>query len=101
MAELTTLARPDAKAAFEVALQDDAMDSWSRMLALSAAIAAEGLISLPAQHAGAEALDSPSVFGRTRPAEPTEAEAAEARGRPSVWGRALPAARAVFRARSR
>ena len=41
MAELTTLARPYAKAAFEVALQDDALESWSSMLALSAAIARE------------------------------------------------------------
>lgn len=38
MAELTTLARPYAKAAFEVALQGDALDAWSKMLTLSAAV---------------------------------------------------------------
>ena len=36
MAELITLARPYAKAAFETALQDDALDKWSNMIALSA-----------------------------------------------------------------
>lgn len=41
MAELITLARPYAKAAFEVAMQDNALESWSRMLALSAAITGE------------------------------------------------------------
>jgi F-type H+-transporting ATPase subunit delta len=41
VAELTTLARPYAKAAFEVALQDNALENWSRMLALSAGIARE------------------------------------------------------------
>lgn len=38
MAELSTLARPYAKAAFEVALQDSALGTWSTMLTLSAAI---------------------------------------------------------------
>lgn len=46
MAELTTLARPYAKAAFQVALQENSMDEWSRMLALSAAIAKEEAIKL-------------------------------------------------------
>ena len=41
MAELTTLARPYAKAAFEVAVQDGALDNWARMLGLSAAIASQ------------------------------------------------------------
>jgi len=41
MAELTTLARPYAKAAFESALQDSALDNWSSMLRVSAAITAE------------------------------------------------------------
>lgn len=39
MAELTTLARPYARAAFEVALADSALDDWSRMLGLAAAVA--------------------------------------------------------------
>lgn len=45
MAELSTLARPYAKAAFEVALQDSALDSWSSMLGVSAAVAGEDSIS--------------------------------------------------------
>ena len=40
MAELTTLARPFAKAAFEVAMEESALDSWSRMLSLSSALTA-------------------------------------------------------------
>ena len=38
MAETTTLARPYAKAAFEVAKQDGALGQWSTMLALTAAV---------------------------------------------------------------
>lgn len=41
MAESTTLARPYAKAAFEVAVQDGSLDQWSKMLGLSAAVAAQ------------------------------------------------------------
>ncbi len=53
MAELITLARPYAKAAFEVALQNNALDSWSGMLSLSAAITADETIG--------ELLNSPSL----------------------------------------
>ena len=45
MAELITLARPYAKAAFETALQDGALDKWSSMIALSAAVAGEEGVS--------------------------------------------------------
>ena len=38
MAELTTLARPYAKAAFQVALDDKTLDEWSKMLGLAAAV---------------------------------------------------------------
>lgn len=38
MAELTTLARPYAKAAFEVALAGNALEKWSKMLTVSAAV---------------------------------------------------------------
>jgi F-type H+-transporting ATPase subunit delta len=38
MAELTTLARPYAKAAFEYAMAGNALDSWSAMLALAASV---------------------------------------------------------------
>lgn len=45
MAELITLARPYAKAAFEVALQAEALDKWSSMLALSAAVSGDSAVS--------------------------------------------------------
>lgn len=38
MAELTTLARPYARAAFEVASADGELDKWSEMLALTSAV---------------------------------------------------------------
>ena len=38
MAETTTLARPYARAAFEVALQDKNLETWSKTLALASAI---------------------------------------------------------------
>ena len=41
MAELTTLARPYAKAAFERAREGDALAGWSEMLALAAAVIAD------------------------------------------------------------
>ncbi|MDP6654244.1 MAG: F0F1 ATP synthase subunit delta [Gammaproteobacteria bacterium] len=45
MAELTTLARPYAKAAFQVALQDGALDAWSRMLMLAASVAEDATVA--------------------------------------------------------
>lgn len=45
MAELTTLARPYAKAAFEVAMGAGALDNWSKMLSLSAAVASNEIVS--------------------------------------------------------
>lgn len=45
MAELTTLARPYAKAAFEVALGDSDLAGWSKMLGVSAAVAADSRVS--------------------------------------------------------
>src|SRR5690606_21770072 len=41
MATITTLARPYAKAAFEFATSAAALDAWSGMLALTAAVAAD------------------------------------------------------------
>lgn len=41
MAELTTIARPYAKAAFEFALEHNALTKWSEMLQLSAAVSAD------------------------------------------------------------
>jgi F-type H+-transporting ATPase subunit delta len=46
MAELSTLARPYAKAAFQVAVQDGALDNWSKMLTLSAAVSADASVSV-------------------------------------------------------
>ncbi|MBL4580404.1 MAG: F0F1 ATP synthase subunit delta [Gammaproteobacteria bacterium] len=46
MAELITLARPYAKAAFETALEDSALDKWSYMIALSAAVSGETDVSI-------------------------------------------------------
>lgn len=45
MAELTTLARPYAKAAFEVALAANALEKWSKMLTVSAAVARDETVS--------------------------------------------------------
>lgn len=45
MAETTTLARPYAKAAFEVAKQDNALEQWSKMLTLTAAVTGQDSVS--------------------------------------------------------
>lgn len=45
MAELITLARPYAKAAFENALADGSLDKWSSMITLSAAVSTEEGVS--------------------------------------------------------
>ncbi len=45
MAELSTLARPYAKAAFEFARAGDALDNWSVMLGFAAAITADDKVS--------------------------------------------------------
>lgn len=45
MAELTTLARPYAKAVFEVALGDNELDKWSKMLTVCAAVAEHEKVS--------------------------------------------------------
>jgi F-type H+-transporting ATPase subunit delta len=58
MAELTTVARPYAKAAFQVALEDNALNDWSRMLALAAAITRHERVQLLLQ---APALTSEQV----------------------------------------
>lgn len=46
MAELTTVARPYAKAAFQAALQENALDDWSRMLNLAAAVSQHERVKL-------------------------------------------------------
>lgn len=44
MAQLTTLARPYARAAFETALQDGELQSWAGLLRLAAAVAEESSV---------------------------------------------------------
>ena len=44
MAELTTLSRPYAKAAFEVALSDNALETWSTMTGLAGAVASQSAV---------------------------------------------------------
>jgi len=46
MAELTTVARPYAKAAFQSALQENSLNEWSKMLALTAAITEQDAVKL-------------------------------------------------------
>jgi len=45
MADLTTLARPYAKAAFEVALESDDLEKWSAMLSLTATLSSIDAVS--------------------------------------------------------
>lgn len=53
MAELSTLARPYAKAAFEYALEGNALENWSDMLSLAAAVSQQDKV--------AELLASPNL----------------------------------------
>jgi F-type H+-transporting ATPase subunit delta len=45
MAELSTLARPYAKAAFEYALESKSLDAWSSMLTLAAAVSEQDKVA--------------------------------------------------------
>ena len=45
MAETTTLARPYAKAAFEVASQDNALQNWSNLLSLLSSVARQPAVN--------------------------------------------------------
>ncbi len=53
MAELTTIARPYAEAAFSLAREQNALPVWSRMLKLASAVVADPRV--------AEALDNPKL----------------------------------------
>ncbi|MCY4264778.1 MAG: F0F1 ATP synthase subunit delta [Gammaproteobacteria bacterium] len=44
MAELTTLARPYARAAFELAARDNALGQWSQMLSVAAAVSTQAAV---------------------------------------------------------
>lgn len=58
MAELTTLARPYAKAAFESALGDTVLDAWSEALALLAVVSAEASVQ--------SVISSPSLIAEQK-----------------------------------
>lgn len=57
MSELTTVARPYAKAAFDFALEQGALDQWGEMLEFTAAIATDSTI--------ASFLSSSATVGKT------------------------------------
>ncbi|MCA1807687.1 MAG: F0F1 ATP synthase subunit delta [Actinobacteria bacterium] len=57
MSELTTVARPYAKAAFDFALEQGALDKWAEMLSFAAAVAQDENI--------ASFLSSSSTVGKT------------------------------------
>lgn len=67
MAELSTLARPYAKAAFNTALDNNQLDQWSTILSTLAAISEQetirGLIANPALSAGDKARALKGVAG--------------------------------------
>ena len=73
MAELSTLARPYAKAAFEYALDKNGLDQWSSQLATAAAVAAdEGMnvvLSNPSLTAAQQAQTLSDVCGDAVSAE--------------------------------
>ncbi len=58
MAELTTIARPYAEAAFALAREGDALPAWSQMLRLASAVVAEPRV--------AQALDNPALGAGAR-----------------------------------
>lgn len=58
MAELTTLARPYAKAAFEYAREQNDLDSWSKSLGTLAAVASDSTVK--------KLLDSPAITSQKK-----------------------------------
>ena len=67
MAETTTLARPYAKAAFEVASQDNALKNWSNLLALLSSVSIQPTVNSvlrdPSLSSGQIAASFESVCG--------------------------------------
>lgn len=57
MSELTTVARPYAKAAFDFALEQGALDKWDEMLSFAASVAQDDII--------ASFLSSSATVGKT------------------------------------
>jgi len=64
MAELTTLARPYARAAFEFARENKALDSWSSSLAVASAVSQDNTV--------AKLLDSPTLTAKQKATALTE-----------------------------
>lgn len=62
MAELTTLARPYAKAAFEYALAANKLQPWFDALAVSAAVAEQDQVKKALSSSGLSATQKASVF---------------------------------------
>ena len=66
MAELSTLARPYAKAAFEYALDHDQLNQWHQQLATAAAVVAECNTTIPVESKHREPYNRPRKH-RDRP----------------------------------
>jgi F-type H+-transporting ATPase subunit delta len=62
MAELSTLARPYAKAVFEVALADKKLPFWLNALELSAAVAEQDRVKKALNSSGVSATEKATVF---------------------------------------
>ncbi|MBL4585220.1 MAG: F0F1 ATP synthase subunit delta [Pseudomonadales bacterium] len=62
MAELTTLARPYAKAAFEYALSAKALVAWSESLAFASAVASDAQIQLVLKSPALTAIRKSEIF---------------------------------------
>lgn len=62
MAELTTLARPYAKAAFEYALGDNKLLVWSESLAFASAVASDAQIQQVLQSPGLTSVRKAEIF---------------------------------------
>ena len=73
MAELSTLARPYAKAAFEYAREKNALTSWSEQLALAAAVTVDsamaGVLANPSMTAEQQSQTVSDVCGEALDAE--------------------------------
>ena len=63
MADPITLARPYAKAAFEAALEAQALDEWSRMLGVSAAVAGQPAVYAALTDPGKSRQQAAATFG--------------------------------------
>ena len=63
MAELSTLARPYAKAAFEYACGSDALEAWSEQLATAAAVTQDETMQSMFSNPSLTAAQQAQMFG--------------------------------------